>query len=241
VPELFHDAFYRFVRIADPEALASSLERVCTDAGVLGSVLVAEEGINAMLCGSSTQLQHVRDALESDSRFTAMTYKRTTCSAQVFKHLKIKRKKEIVPLGLEGVDAAAHRGVDIPPEAWRGLLERDDVIVIDNRNSFEFQLGRFKGAIDPGVDNFRDFAAYLESKLPEWQGKQIAMYCTGGIRCEKTTAWLAQRGLEVWQLEGGILNYFQRIPDAELDYEGTCFVFDERRELDTNAREVARG
>jgi UPF0176 protein len=240
VPELFHDAFYRFVRVTDPESFVTHLERTCLEAGVLGSILIASEGINGMLCGSSEQLQRVRDHLEADSRFAAMTYKRTVCTAQVFKRLKIKRRKEIVPLGLEGVDATTHRGVDISPEQWRNLLKREDVIVIDNRNSFEFQLGRFKGAINPGVDNFRDFAAYLESKLPEWQGKQIAMYCTGGIRCEKTTAWLAQRGLEVWQLEGGILNYFQCIPNAELDYEGTCFVFDERRELDTQNQAVPR-
>ena len=233
VPALFHDAFYRFVRVADPDALVAWLERVCADAGVLGSILVAEEGINGMLCGTPVQLGAVRDALETDERFRGIHYKRTSCAEMVFEKLKVKRKAEIVPLGIEGVDATALRGEDVSPEAWRELLGRDDVVVIDNRNAFEYELGHFRGAIDPGVANFREFAAYMEAKLPEWQAqdKTIAMYCTGGIRCEKTTAWLAGRGLKVLQLEGGILNFFERVPDAARDYEGSCFVFDARREL----------
>ena len=238
MPDLFHDAFYRFVRITYPDALVSQLEGLCLNAGVLGSILVAEEGINGMLCGTAAQLQTVRDHLELDARFVGILYKRTACESTVFEKLKIKRKSEIVPLGVSGVDATAFRGVDVSPEAWRELLERDDVVVIDNRNSFEYRLGHFRGAIDPGVENFREFADFMESHLPEWQDKTIAMYCTGGIRCEKTSAWLTSRGLRVLQLEGGILHFFERMPDAAQDYEGTCFVFDARRELDTQGRTV---
>ena len=145
---MFHDAFYRFVRIDDRESLITHLETVCTATGVLGSILVATEGINGMLCGSRAQLQTVRDALEADPRFQNLFYKRTSCNQQVFKRLKIKLKPEIVPLGIAGIDASTHKGTDLSPLEWREMLKRDDVIVIDNRNSFEFRLGHFKGAVD---------------------------------------------------------------------------------------------
>jgi UPF0176 protein len=154
-------------------------------------------------------------------------------------------RPEILALGLPGdgeaVDAVGHIGRQVSPERWRELLDDPNVVVIDNRNHFEVRLGRFRNAVDPLVRNFRDFPAYIEAQLPVWQaeGKQLAMYCTGGIRCEKTSAWLEQRGVEVLQLEGGILNYFARMPDAELDWAGECFVFDNRVALDTRLHETA--
>ncbi len=237
---LFHDAFYRFHHVTDPDLLAQQLEAVCVSAGVLGSILVATEGINGMLCGSLEGLQTVRDTLEIDERFAGMLYKRTMCSERVFKRLKVKVKSEIVPLGMTDVDASAPHQRDRSPLEWQALLRRDDVIVIDNRNSFEFELGHFRGAINPNVEHFREFAAFMTDHLPEWeaQGKTVAMYCTGGIRCEKTTAWLATRGQTVLQLEGGILNYFQQMGDADSDFDGACFVFDARETLDTRLREV---
>lgn len=237
--DLFHDAFYRFVPVHDPEALIAELDKLCSSAGVLGSILVAEEGINGMLCGSFEQLQIVRNGFETDERFKNLIYKRTNCRDQVFKKLKVRRKTEIVALGIDGVDASKFHGVDVPPLEWRELIKRDDVILIDNRNSFEYTLGHFKNAINPGVDNFRDFAKFIESNLENWQDKTVAMYCTGGIRCEKTTAWLSEKGIQIMQLEGGILNYFQTLKDANLDYQGTCFVFDKRQELDTRLK-IAR-
>ena len=236
----FHDTFYRFHSVSDPTRLASQLEAVCASAGLLGSVLIASEGINGMLCGTETGLQTVRDALETDERFAGMLYKRTACSDQVFKRLKIKVKLEIVPLGIDGVEASAPHERDRSPLEWREMLGRDDVIVIDNRNSFEYELGHFRGAINPSVQHFREFAAFMTDHLPEWeaQGKTVAMYCTGGIRCEKTTAWLATRGHSVLQLEGGILNYFQQLEDADTDFDGACFVFDARETLDTRLQEV---
>ena len=236
----FHDTFYRFHPVADPNSLAAQLEAVCIDAGLLGSILVAAEGINGMLCGSLVGLQTVRDALEADERFAGMLYKRTACSDQVFKRLKVKVKLEIVPLGMTDVDASEPHQRDRSPLEWRELLGRDDVVVIDNRNAFEYELGHFRGAINPNVQHFREFAAFMDDHLPEWeaQGKTVAMYCTGGIRCEKTTAWLAGRGHGVLQLEGGILNYFQQLGDAEKDFDGACFVFDARETLDTRLQEV---
>jgi UPF0176 protein len=236
---IWHDAFYKFVMIEDPLAYITWLEDKCKTSGVLGNILVAYEGINGMLAGTDQQLQDFRDALARDIKFDGIIYKRTLCSKLPFKRLKVRLKKEIVPLGLEGVDATSQTGVNLSPQAWRDFIHREDVILIDNRNSFEYEIGHFKKAIDPGVNHFRKFADYMEENLPNWQGKEIAMYCTGGIRCEKTTAWLAQRGLKIYQLEGGILNYFMQIPDAEKDYEGNCFVFDDRRALDSNLNEVA--
>jgi UPF0176 protein len=236
---IWHDAFYRFVKVDDLDALEETLETLCLEAGVVGSILVAQEGVNGMLAGTEQQLKKVHDWLESDSRFAGLMVKRTPCSALPFKRLKIKRKKEIVPLGLPDVDAARHTGINVSPKDWRELIQRDDVVLLDNRNSFEYVHGHFKNAVDPGVSYFRDFADYVEDHLPQWQeeNKKVAMYCTGGIRCEKTSAWLAAKGVQVYQLEGGILNYFKEIPDADKDYEGTCFVFDERRELTTKLRE----
>jgi UPF0176 protein len=154
-------------------------------------------------------------------------------------------RPEILALGLPpeaaAVNAIGHIGRQVSPERWRELLDDPNVVVLDNRNHFEVRLGRFRNAVDPLVRNFRDFPAYIEAQLPVWQaeGKQLAMYCTGGIRCEKTSAWLEQRGVEVLQLEGGILNYFARMPDAEIDWAGECFVFDNRIALDTRLRETA--
>ncbi|MGL4608525.1 MAG: rhodanese-related sulfurtransferase [Trueperaceae bacterium] len=238
---LWHDAFYRFVTIEHTNALKETLESVCGDAGVMGSILVAHEGINGMLAGTEEQLQKVKDWLEADPRFTGMMMKRTPCDTMPFRRFRVRLKKEIVPLGLPHVDATSKTGINVSPKEWRELIKREDVVVIDNRNSFEYQHGHFKNAIDPGVLYFRHFANYMENHLPTWQAedKTIAMYCTGGIRCEKTTAWLAEKGIEVYQLEGGILNYFKEIPDADQDYEGDCYIFDDRKLLDTKLRPKA--
>jgi UPF0176 protein len=235
---VWHDAFYKFVKIEDPPAYVAWLEKTCKSAGTLGNILVAHEGINGMLAGTEQELEVVRNALAADTKFDGMIYKRTACSRMPFKRMKVRLKKEIVPLGLDHVDATSKTGVNLSPQAWREFIRRDDVVLIDNRNSFEYEIGHFKKAIDPGVNHFRQFADYMDKNLPGWEGKEIAMYCTGGIRCEKTTAWLAEKGLKIYQLEGGILNYFMQIPDAEADYEGSCFVFDDRRALDTKLNEV---
>ena len=239
---LWHDAFYRFVQVDDPVGLAGSLEALCVEANVLGTVLVATEGVNGMLAGTAVGLGRVRAALERDDRFAGMLYKRTSTSRMPFDHLKVRVKRELVPLGLGavavGLDTAAEANVS--PQAWRALLERDDVVLIDNRNSFEYALGHFKGAVDPGVTNFREFAAYAAAHLSEWQHKKVAMYCTGGIRCEKSSAWLRGLGLEVYQLRGGILEYFAEMPNAEHDFTGECFIFDARVALGTDLQETTK-
>ena len=241
---LWHIAFYSFVTLPDPDAVAIRL-RELTQA-LTGSVLVAQEGINGVLAGSSAVLHRFEHALLHDAAFNGhfmgTVFKRSACKTVPFARMKVHRKKEIVAFGVDGVcpSSCATTESSVSPQAWRELLAQDDVVVIDNRNSFEFRLGRFKSAIDPLVPNFRDFPKYVETHAPEWkaQGKRIAMYCTGGIRCEKSSAWMRDQGLEVFQLEGGILNYFQSMPDAEKDWEGECFVFDNRIALDTKLHET---
>jgi UPF0176 protein len=249
---LFHIAFYHFVHVREPEALAQHLRELCPQ--LLGSILVAHEGINGMLSGTADQLDAFERAVQEDDAISALVdapgfqsivFKRTTCITAPFKRLKIHAKREIVPLGIDGVDAPGRideiHANDVPPKEWRELIKRPDVVLLDNRNSFEYRLGRFEGAIDPGVVNFRDFPEYVQAHAEEWkrEGKTVAMYCTGGIRCEKSSVWMQDMGLKVAQLQGGILNYFKEMPDAEKDWHGECFVFDNRVALDTNLQETA--
>jgi UPF0176 protein len=234
---IFHISFYKFAALQDPSAVAAHLRLLAAD--LLGSVLVAEEGINGVLAGPAAALDAFEVALCEDPRLAGMVFKRSACTTPPFARLKVHVKPEIVSVGVPGGGASPDTRVS--PSAWRELLTRDDVVVLDNRNSFEHRLGRFKNAIDPGVANFRDFPRFVEQHAPQWkaEGKTVAMYCTGGIRCEKTSAWMRGLGLTVRELEGGILNYFQALPDAEREWEGECFVFDNRIALDTHLQETA--
>ena len=243
---MIHTAFYRFTPLADPERVAALLRDLLSrgDAdGITGSILLATEGINGMLAGTPQQVDFIEQALAQEpafeGAFSAMVFKRSACTTAPFGKLKVHVRKEIVPLGIEGVDAR-NTGINVSPHAWRELIRQDDVVLLDNRNSFEYRVGHFEGAIDPGVTNFRDFPAYVREHAAEWKaaGKRVAMYCTGGIRCEKTSAWMQDMDLPVYQLEGGILNYFQQMPDAEQDWRGECFVFDNRVAVNTHLQET---
>jgi len=239
---VFHDAFYKFVSIADVDGTAATLRELTK--ALTGVLLVASEGLNGTLAGTAASLDAFHRALASDprldGRFGGITFKRSACLTPPFQRMKVHSRSEILPLGVDGVNAVGHIGLQVSPAQWRTLLDDPNVVVVDNRNHFEVRLGRFRNAVDPQVNNFRDFPAYIEAQLPTWQaeGKQVAMYCTGGIRCEKTSAWLHERGVPVLQLEGGILNYFAQMPDAERDWDGECFVFDNRIALDTQLRET---
>ncbi len=244
---LLHTAFYKFAHLAQPDGVAARLRALTASPAhpVLGSVLVAPEGINGMLAGSPQAVRAVEHALLTDpvlgGALAGMAFKRSACTTAPFHRMKVHVKAEIVPLGIRGVDATRPAGTTVSPLAWRQLIRQDDVLLLDNRNSFEFRLGRFVGAVDPQVGNFRDFPAYVLAHAPAWKaaGKRLAMYCTGGIRCEKTSAWMAGLGLPVWQLDGGILNYFAQMPDAQQDWQGECFVFDNRVALDTRLQETS--
>ena len=242
---LIHSAFYRFVPVAAPEALAASLRALTTE--LLGSILVAQEGINGMVAGAPAALAAfeavITDASYFDGMLRGMDFKHSGCSSAPFARMKVHHREQIVALGVPTSVLAdgGTSGINVTPRQWRELLDDPDVVVIDNRNSFEFRLGRFRSAIDPQVGNFREFSEYVRQHVPGWQaaGKRVAMYCTGGIRCEKTSASMRDAGIELYQLEGGILNYFQAMPDAQRDWEGECFVFDNRIALDTRLQETA--
>jgi UPF0176 protein len=243
-----HTAFYKFTPLSHPEQVAALLRELVSQQrvdGLTGTVLVATEGINGMLAGTPEAVNRIEEALLQDpafaGAFTGMVFKRSACTTRPFGKMKVHVKKEIVPLGIDGVDAR-RTGINVSPQDWRELIKEPDLVLLDNRNSFEYRLGHFEGAIDPQVANFRGFPAYVRARAPEWkaQGKRVAMYCTGGVRCEKTSAWMLDMDLFVYQLEGGILNYFQQMPDAERDWRGECFVFDNRVALDTRLQETAR-
>jgi UPF0176 protein len=243
---LLHTAFYKFVHLAAPQAIAQVLRALTApdQLALAGSILVAPEGINGMLSGPAQAIDAMEHALCNDPRlagaFSGIVFKRSGCRTAPFHRMKVHVKPEIVPLGIEGVDATQPGGIDVSPQAWDALIASDDVVLLDNRNSFEFRLGHFHGAIDPQVASFRDFPAYVLAHADAWkaQGKRVAMYCTGGIRCEKTSAWMAGLGLSAYQLEGGILNYFQQMPAAAAQWHGECFVFDNRVALNTQLQQT---
>ncbi len=242
-PALFHIAFYRFVRLAAPERIAAALRELTRD--LLGAVLVAHEGLNGMLAGDADALDRFERALREDERFdgafNGIAFKRSACLTPPFRRIKVHVRAEVLPLGVDGVDAVGRPGIQLDPAQWRALLDADDVVVIDNRNSFEFRLGHFRGAVDPQVSNFRDLPAFVAAHVAGWKarGQKVAMYCTGGIRCEKTAAWMHDAfDLDVHQLEGGILRYLAETPDAQTDWQGECFVFDNRIALDAQLNET---
>ncbi|MET0520098.1 MAG: rhodanese-like domain-containing protein [Burkholderiaceae bacterium] len=242
-----HSSFYRFVAVAEPEAVAARLRELVLQ-GIGGNILVAAEGISGAISAAPERLAEFERALQGDSAFAGafagIVFKHSACTTRPFHLVKVHVKPEIVAFGVPGVSGlpdAARPDTHVTPRRWRELLAAPDVVVLDNRNSFEFKLGRFRNAIDPQLSHFRDFPAYVQAHAEEWKqaGKTVAMYCTGGIRCEKTAAWMQDQGLPVVQLEGGILNYFQSLPDADADWQGECFVFDKRIAIDTHLQETA--
>ena len=241
-----HCSFYRFTPLAFPEAVAARVREISLTLG--GNILVATEGISGAIGGPAAALAAFEQALQRDpafgGAFTDVAFKHSACLSRPFTLIKVHVKPEIVAFGVPGVSGLADPAkadTHVSPAVWRTLLDAPDVIVLDNRNSFEFRLGRFKNAVDPQVKHFRDFPAYVHAHAAEWQaqGKRVAMYCTGGIRCEKTSAWMQDQGLTVYQLDGGILNYFEKTPDAAADWQGECFVFDKRIAIDTHLQETA--
>ena len=244
-----HSAFYRFVALADPGAAAAALRGLAQ--GLQGSIVVAAEGFSGAVAGTPAAVRSFEAALLEQglpgAALHSLVFKHSAAVTPPFGRLKVSVKPEIVALGLPAGVALPppdeHDASHLGPAAWRSLLARADVVLLDNRNHFEYRLGHFRGAIDPQVHNFRDFVAYVQGQAPAWRaaGRAVAMNCTGGIRCDKTAPWLRSLGLQVWQLEGGILNYFQQAGDeAPRDWLGECFVFDNRIALDSTLQETPR-
>jgi UPF0176 protein len=244
-----HSAFYRFTPLADPVAVADRLRGLA--AGLQGSIVVAGEGVSGAVAGPAAAVQGFEAALQQPDELggalVGMAHRHSGCHTAPFGRLKVSVKPEIVALGLPTVPGAAalpapdeRDASHLSPTAWRALLQQGDAVLLDNRNHFEYRLGRFRGAVDPQVHNFRDFVAGVRQQAPAWRaaGRPVAMYCTGGIRCDKTAPWLRSLGLQVWQLDGGILNYCQQLPDADREWQGACYVFDNRLALDSRLAEA---
>lgn len=230
-------ALYHFSPVADPEQLRVELRDVAQAAELTGTLLVAPEGLNGTLAGSEEGLASLLERIRSEPGFGDIVCKYSQSDAPPFGKLKVRLKKEIVTMGQPGLDPTK-TGTYVPASEWNALIAAPDVAVIDTRNSYEVSIGKFTDAIDPNTESFRDFPAWWEANKDGFEGKRIAMYCTGGIRCEKSTAYLRSQGVEeVYHLEGGILKYLETVPEAESQWEGACFVFDERVSVEHGLRE----
>ena len=222
-------SFYKFVHLPDFQALKTPLLEAMNNNHLLGTIILAEEGINGSVAGLPSDMENFYSFLREDLRFNDLWFKETFDDFVPFAKAKIKFRKEIVTMGVEGVNPLESSGTYVSPEEWNDLISDPQVMLIDTRNGYEIQLGTFKNAINPQTDNFRDFPKYVEKHLRDKKDKKIAMCCTGGIRCEKSTAYLKKLGFkEVYHLKGGILNYLDTIPEEQSLWEGTCFVFDDR-------------
>jgi UPF0176 protein len=226
-------SFYKFVGLPDHAALQAPLQAVCQAHRVKGLVLLAPEGINGGLSGAAADVQAVLDHLRQDPRLADLEPRTSWAEHAPYHRMKVRLKKEIVTMGVPGVDPALMAGTYVAPQDWNALIADPAVVLIDTRNDYEVALGTFEGAINPHIDNFSQLPDWL-SQSPAVQAKdgskpKVAMFCTGGIRCEKSTALLRQMGFgEVFHLQGGILQYLAQIPAEQSRWQGQCFVFDER-------------
>lgn len=222
-------ALYHFTRFADPAAIRPGLLAKAEEAGIRGSLLLANEGINGTVAGTREGIDTVLAYVRALPGCSDLEWKESTAAEMPFGRMKVRLKKEIVTMGEPDVDPRARVGHYCDPEEWNDLISADDVAIIDTRNDYEVQIGTFKGAIDPKTRSFREFPAWWEDNKHRFHNKRIAMFCTGGIRCEKSTNFLLGQGVEdVYHLKGGILRYLEDMPQDKSLWDGECFVFDER-------------
>ncbi|MEM6546152.1 MAG: rhodanese-related sulfurtransferase [Pseudomonadota bacterium] len=228
-------AFYRFSRIDRPGAEKTRLGRLACRAGVRGTVLLSPEGVNGTLAGTRAAIDAAIAAVRAIPGFAVLEVKESRADEMPFRRLKVKVKPEIVTMGVPGLDPAARTGRKVGVEDWHRLLDDPDTVVIDTRNDYETEIGSFPGALDPSTASFSDFPAWWGQNRARLSGKQVAMFCTGGIRCEKASAFLLSQGVEdVVQLNGGILRYLEDVPRDQNRWRGECFVFDGRVAVDTD-------
>lgn len=226
-------ALYKFVTLEDFHELREPLLDACIASGARGTILLAHEGINGTIAGTREAIDQVLAYLRSDSRLADLEHKESFDDHLPFYRMKVKLKREIVTMGIEGIDPNSRVGTYVAPGDWNDLVNDPDVLLIDTRNDYEYGIGTFRGAIDPHTQSFRDFPAYVRSHLDPDKHKKVAMFCTGGIRCEKASAFMLNEGFaEVYHLQGGILKYLEEVPPQESTWEGECFVFDNRVAVD---------
>ena len=222
-------ALYKFVTLDNFQALRQPLHDVMEANQVRGTLLLANEGINGTIAGSRASIDKVLGWLRSDPRLADIDHKESFTDSLPFNRAKVKLKKEIVTMGVEGIDPKRVVGTYVSPADWNKLISDPDVVLVDTRNDYEFKVGTFKNAINPNTESFREFPRYVKENLNPKKHKKVAMFCTGGIRCEKSTAFLKKQGFdEVYHLKGGILKYLEEVSAQDTLWEGECFVFDER-------------
>ena len=233
-------AFYKFAPVANPEQLAELLQVICDDLGLRGTLLVAEEGLNGTLCGQRDRLEALQCRLIEVPGFETLQGKFSSAEAGniVFHRMKVKVKPEIVAMGVPGIEPFAKTGIHVDVATWNQLLKDPDVLVIDTRNDYEVDIGCFPEAVNPNTRSFREFPEFVEQNIDAANHPKVAMFCTGGIRCEKASAYLLQNGFEeVYQLDGGILQYLEAAEETENLWEGECFIFDQRVSVNKNLQQ----
>ena len=222
-------ALYKFVRLENFEQIKPNLLNVMEKHQVKGTLLLALEGINGTIAGSQSGIDAVLDFINSDTRLANVSFKCSYHQENPFQRTKVKLKKEIVTMGVEGIDPTLTVGTYVKPKDWNALISDPEVLLIDTRNDYEVEIGTFEHAVNPNTETFREFPEYVAQNLDKNKHKKVAMFCTGGIRCEKSTAYLKEQGFEeVYHLEGGVLKYLEDVPKQESMWQGECFVFDGR-------------
>lgn len=237
--------FYQFASLEDHAAMQAPIEACCAANDVRGIILLANEGVNSTIAGSHEGVMAVIDFLRADHRLADLTWKESSTSTQPFRKMRVRLKQEIVTMGVPDIDPSQLVGTYVKPEDWNALISDPEVIVIDTRNDYEVEIGTFDRAVNPDIQSFGQLPEWLDAQIDLEAQPRVAMFCTGGIRCEKSTALLKQAGVkEVFHLEGGILKYLERIPEDESLWKGQCFVFDERvsvgHGLEVGAYELCR-
>ena len=226
-------ALYKFVPMPARETLAPQLRERCTELGIFGTLLLASEGINGTIAGTPQNVQVFLSELCAQPGLGDLEPKYSTVAEQPFRRMKVHLKDEIVTMGVPGVDPTQRVGTYLNPEQWNELLRSGDVVVLDTRNDYEVQMGTFQDAVNPGTTTFREFPAFVRANLDPSKNKKVAMFCTGGIRCEKASAFMLSEGYEeVFHLQGGILKYLETTPKEQSLWQGDCFVFDRRVAVD---------
>jgi UPF0176 protein len=222
--------FYKFVSIDNCPALQTKLQEYCEQHQILGTILLATEGINGSIAAAPEVIEAAMDYLRQEPRLSDLSYQTALCPGKPpFSKLKVKVKSEIVTFRSDQANPTQQVGTYVAPQDWNALISDPDVILIDTRNDYEVEVGTFAGAIDPQTASFTELPSYVQQNLDPQKHQKVAMFCTGGIRCEKATAWMLAAGFqEVYHLQGGIINYLQQIPATDSQWQGECFVFDDR-------------
>ncbi len=222
-------ALYKFAPLEDYRDIQLRLLEKCMGENIKGTILLAEEGINGTIAGTDTNVRNILSWLRADPRLADLEHKESRSDDPPFLRMKVRLKKEIVAMGVEGNDPVNNVGTYVDPQDWNDLISDPDVVVIDTRNDYEVGIGTFTGAVDPDTKSFRDFPKWVENSGLRGNGKKVAMFCTGGIRCEKASAYMRELGVEdVYHLKGGILKYLEQVPVEDSLWQGECFVFDDR-------------